>query len=69
MSVAGKPDLIATHSTNTTIIDVKTGRPNPAHIAQVMLYMWAIPRALTRFRGLQPAGLVAYNDHEVPDPR
>ena len=66
--LAGKPDLVARRRDQATVIDAKTGRPSPAHTAQVLLYMYALPRALERYRGLSIAGQVAYPDHMVDIP-
>ena len=66
--LAGKPDLVARRRDQVTVIDAKTGRPSPAHATQVMLYMYALPRALERYRGLSIAGQVAYPDHVVDIP-
>ena len=44
-ALGGRPDLIAWKDGAGTIIDVKTGQPRPSHSVQVMLYMYAIPRA------------------------
>ena len=45
-TVGGKPDLIARKGNSGVIIDVKTGKPSPSHTAQVMLYMYGVPRVL-----------------------
>lgn len=45
-TLAGKPDLIAVKENGLVVIDAKTGRPNPAHSAQVMIYQYAVPKAL-----------------------
>ena len=66
--LAGKPDLVARRQDQITVIDAKTGRPSPAHTAQVLIYMYAIPRALERYRGLNIAGQVAYPDQVVDIP-
>ncbi len=66
--LAGKPDLVARRRDRVTVIDAKTGRPSPAHAAQVLLYMYALPRALEHYRGLSIAGQVAYPDHVVDIP-
>ena len=66
--LAGKPDLVPRRRDQVTVIDAKTGRPSPAHTAQVLLYMYALPRALERYRGLSIAGQVAYTDHVVDIP-
>jgi hypothetical protein len=36
---------------------VKTGKPGPSHIVQVMVYMYAVPWAMGRHRG------VVFNGH------
>ncbi len=66
--LAGKPDLVARGGDEVVLIDAKTGQPSPAHDVQVMLYMYALPRALERYRGLTFSGQVAYADHVVPVP-
>ena len=66
--LAGKPDLVARRWDQITVIDTKTGRPSPAHATQVLLYMYALPRSLERYRGLSIAGQVAYPDHVVDIP-
>ena len=54
--LAGKPDMVARRRDQITVIDAKTGRPSPAHTAQVLIYMYALPRALERYKGLSIAG-------------
>ena len=66
--LAGKPDLVARRRDQITVIDAKTGRPSPAHVTQVLIYMYALPRALERYRGLSIAGQVAYPDHVLDIP-
>ena len=66
--LAGKPDLVAHKGDEITVIDAKTGRPSPADTVQVMLYMYALPRALDRYRGLTLTGQVAYSDQVVNIP-
>ena len=67
-SLAGKPDLVAQRRDGVTVIDAKSGRPSPHHAIQVMIYMYALPRALERYRGLALSGQVAYPDHVVDIP-
>ena len=67
-TLGGKPDLIARKGGTGTIIDIKTGRPSPSHSVQVMLYMYAIPRALGQYRGVTFDGQVCYADHVVDIP-
>ena len=66
--LAGKPDLVVRRRDKITVIDAKTGRPSPAHATQVLIYMYSLPRALERYRGLSIAGQVAYPDHVVDIP-
>ena len=66
--LAGKPDLVTRRRDQITVIDAKTGRPSPAHAAQVLVYMYALPRALERYRGLNIDGQVAYPGHVVNIP-
>ena len=67
-TLAGKPDLIAKKRDDATIIDVKTGRPSPAHSIQVMLYQYAVPRSFSQYKGMAFGGQVAYPDHVVDIP-
>ena len=59
-TLAGKPDLVARRADHVVVVDAKTGRLGPAHGVQVMLYQYALPRALERYKGLNIAGQVAY---------
>ena len=56
-TLGGRPDLIARRGDSGTVIDVKTGKPGPSHIVQVMVYMYAVPWAMGRHRG------VVFNGH------
>ena len=60
--------MIARKGSSGTSIDVKTGRPGPSHVVQVMLYMYAVPKAMGRHYGVDFDGRVAYGDHEVEIP-
>jgi hypothetical protein len=66
-TLGGKPDLIGLNGTGT-ICDIKTGQPKPSDHAQVLIYMWAVPRALPRYQGMRFDGLVVYPDHEIKIP-
>ena len=70
--LGGKPDLIALRDEDGRvagrIIDIKTGKPQPSHIAQVMLYQYAVPRALGQYRAVCFDGRLAYPDHMVEIP-
>ena len=67
-TLGGRPDLVARKGDAGVIIDVKTGKPGPAHVVQVMLYMYAVPRAIGQHQGVVFDGLVAYADHTVDIP-
>lgn len=67
-ALGGKPDLIATSEGTGIIIDVKTGKPSPAHHVQVMVYMYAVPRVLRQYYGMSFDGRVVYKDHVVEIP-
>ncbi len=60
--LTGKPDIIAVKDDTCLIMDVKTGKPYLFHQIQVMIYMWAVPRALPQYAGLKLAGRVVYKD-------
>lgn len=67
-TLIGQPDLITASDGKGIIIDIKTGYPCDADIAQVMIYMWAIPLALPFYKSIQFDGLVVYHDQEIPIP-
>lgn len=67
-ALGGKPDLIATSEGMGIILDAKTGKPNPAHHVQVMVYMYAVPRVLRQYHGMSFNGRVVYKDHVVEIP-
>ena len=48
-TLAGRPDLMVVHGDGALIVDVKTGRKQPWHSVQVMIYMYALPRALSQY--------------------
>ena len=64
MVIHGRPDIIAVDPDGrATIYDVKTGRESDSHVAQVQLYMYLIPRALSeRWRGTTFDGALVYPD-------
>ena len=61
--LAGRPDLLVVHGGDVLIIDVKTGQERPSHTAQLMLYMYALPRALPQYREARIRGEVFYPTH------
>ena len=67
-TLAGRPDLIVDRVDDALIIDLKTGREQPWHVVQVMIYMYALPRALPQYQDIPLAGAVAYPTHTVEVP-
>ena len=67
-TLAGKPDLITQRDGQAVIVDVKTGQDSASHVVQVMIYLYAIPRALERYRTLKLRGQATYLDHTVRIP-
>lgn len=68
-TLAGKPDLVAIRDNEAVVVDVKVGQPNPANTAQVMLYLYALPRAArSRYQGASLSGQVVYPDGPVEVP-
>ena len=68
-TLAGRPDLIVDRFDDALIIDVKTGREQSWHVAQVMIYMYALPRTLPQYRNVRLAGEIAYPTHTVEVPK
>ena len=60
---AGRPDIIARREDHAVIVDAKTGHDSPSHAVQVMIYLYAIPSALERYRSVKLRGQVTYRDH------
>ena len=67
-TLAGQLDLITRRDEEAVIIDAKTGHESPSHIVQVMIYLYAIPRALEPYRNLKLSGQVTYLDHTARIP-
>ncbi len=68
-TLAGRPDLVVLDDRDATIIDVKTGREQPWHRVQVMIYQYALPLALPQYRNVRIDGEVIYPTHTVRIPR
>ncbi len=68
-TVGGKPDLIAKKGNSCRIIDIKTGQPRASDHVQVMLYMYAVPKAFPeKYRNVALEGRVVYGEREVAVP-
>ena len=60
-TLAGQPDLIIpSRGDHLIIVDAKTGAERASHVAQVMIYMYALPRALEQYRNARIAGEFHY---------
>ncbi len=59
-TLAGKPDLLVLNKDHVLITDVKTGQERPSHRYQLMIYMYALPRAQHEFRDARIAGEIIY---------
>ena len=59
-TLAGQPDLIVDRSTDALIIDFHAGQKQPSHYLQIMIYMYALPRALPQYQHAKLAGQVVY---------
>jgi len=68
-TLAGRPDLVVARDGEVVVVDVKVGQPNVSHTAQVMTYMYALPRAMkSHFQGTRISGQVVYPDGPVDIP-
>ena len=68
-TVGGKPDLIARKENRGIIVDIKTGQPKSSDHVQVMLYVYAVPKAFPeKYKDVVFEGRVVYGEREVPVP-
>ncbi len=68
-TLAGQPDLIVPSSDHILIVDAKTGAEHASHLAQVMVYMYALPRALEQYRDARTSGEIHYPNRIQRVPR
>ncbi len=66
-TLAGRPDSIA-HREDSGGVDARTGHDSPSQAVQVMIYLYAVPKALQRYRETKLSGQVTYQDHTVRVP-
>jgi hypothetical protein len=59
-TLAGCPDAVAVRGDEGWVIDGKTGQPRASDRAQVLLYLWALPRANPAYAGVRFRGRVKY---------
>ena len=67
-TLAGKPGIIAHREGEAVIVGAKTGHESPSHAVQVMIYLYAVPRALEWYRNAKLRGQVTYRDHTTRIP-
>jgi hypothetical protein len=67
-TLGGKPDLIAVSGERGIVADVKTGRQYDYHLAQVALYMWAVPLYFKPWANIKFEGRVIYKAQAEPVP-
>ena len=67
-TLAGRPDIIAHRDDEAVIVDAKTGQEGPSHVVQVMIYLYAVPMALERYRKAKLRGQVTYQGRTVRIP-
>ena len=51
------------HGDDVLIVDIKTGQDRPSHTAQLVIYMYALPKAMPEYRDAKFSGEIVYNDH------
>ena len=68
-TLAGRPDLIVVRNDDAPIIDIKACQKQPSHFVQIMIYMYALPRALPQYQHAKLAGEVIYPTRTVRVPR
>ena len=68
-TLARTPDLIVVNGDNADIVDVKTGTKQPWHSVEIMIYIYALPRALLQYHDANLAGQVVYPTRTVRVPR
>ena len=64
-TLSGKPDLVSIEGNTGVIGDAKTGQQSISHQIQVLIYMYALPKALPQYRDVTFEGKLVYPDEEV----
>ena len=64
-TLSGKPDLVSIEGNTGVIADAKTGQQSISHQIQVLIYMYALPKALPQYRDVTFEGKLVYPDEEV----
>ena len=68
-TLAGRPDLIVVRNDDALVIDIKAGQQQRSHYVQIMIYMYALPRALPQYQHAKLAGEIVYPTLTVRVPR
>ena len=64
--LAGKPDLVAIKENDAIVIDIKSGKEKPSHVAQVMIYIYALPRTRNSYKNYNITGEITYPNRSIP---
>ena len=64
-TLSGKPDLVSIEGNTGVIADAKTGQQSISHQIQVLIYMYALPKALPQYRDVTFEGKLVYPGEEV----
>jgi hypothetical protein len=51
-TLSGKPDVVAMKGNLGWVMDTKTGLPKASDRIQVLIYMWALPKTNSVFKGV-----------------
>jgi hypothetical protein len=62
ITLASKPDLVCFKGDKGIVVDCKTGQEKSADFAQVLIYMWALPLAIPKYRNVKFTGRVVYGN-------
>ena len=68
-TLAGRPDLIVVQNDDALVIDIKAGQQQRSHYVQIMIYIYALPRALPQYQHAKLAGEIDYPTRTVRVPR
>ena len=58
-------DCLRCEGSEPVRVDARAGHESPSHVVQVMIYLYAVARALERYQNAKLRGQVTYRDHMV----
>ena len=67
-TLAGRPDLIVVRNHDALIIDIKADQKQRSRYVQIMIYIYALPRALPQYQHAKLSGEVIYPTRTVRVP-